>query len=218
LDPRSTVREGEFEMIAGSAGLAKQFTNYLKRAKGEGGLSLQQRAEILDLVKREYDSRLDQVQKRTEASTERAVRQLGIGTDNTQKVDRVKRDLLGGITLESGAEVINRNARIPNLDVPAGYNWAQAIDQMKNRTIDADTFVNQLRQEQAQTAQQQPAQEPSVFMAAVEQTRKDPTKVGQLEIQASRVKELMAKGEANWTPQEKAEAQALLQFFGIGRR
>lgn len=218
LDPRSTVREGEFEMIAGSAGLAKQFTNYLKRAKGEGGLSLQQRAEILDLVKREYDSRLDQVQKRTEASTERAVRQLGIGTDDTQKVDRVKRDLLGGITLESGAEVINRNARIPNLDVPAGYNWAQAIDQMKNRTIDADTFVNQLRQEQAQTAQQQPAQEPSVFMAAVEQTRKDPTKVGQLEIQASRVKELMAKGEANWTPQEKAEALALLQFFGIGRR
>lgn len=214
LDPGSTVREGEFAMIAGSAGLAKQFTNYLKKAQGEGGLSLQQRAEILDLVKREYDTRLDQVQKRTSASTERAARQLNIDTENTERIDTIKRDLLGGLSLESGAEIINKSARIPNVNVPAGYNWAQAIDQMKNRTIDADTFVNQLRQEQAQQPAQ-PAQEPSAFVTAVQQTRQDPTKAGQMDIQTRRLETLMSKGEANWSQQDKAEVQALLQFFGV---
>jgi len=223
LDPRSTVREGEFDTLAGSAGLAAQMNNYLSKAKGQGGLSLQQRAEIVDLVKREYNARVAQVQKRANAAVERASRQLGVGKEDVERRDRLKKDLLGGLSLESADEIINKTASIPGIKLPGDFDISSKLTEIKNKTIDPTEFLSSLRtqygieqQAQAAAAQQAPAEPKplSDIAARVEATRNDPGKAYLVDFQQKRLSELY-KRKANLTAEERAEAQGILKFFGV---
>jgi len=223
MDPRSTVRGEEFATLEGSAGLKQTMQNYLNKAKGEGGLSLQQRAEIMDLVKREYNARVAQVQKRANAAVDRASRQLGIRKEDAEKIDLLRKDLLAGLSLESGDALINKTAAIPGVKLPGDFDISGKLTEIKNRTLNADQFLANLRSQYGieQTTQQQPVQpaqpvrEPAFYEKAIDKIEKDPTMVGQLDMNERRLKTLMSKGEANWTPQEKAEVVALLKFFGV---
>jgi hypothetical protein len=223
MDPRSTVRGEEFATLEGSAGVKQTMSNYYRKAMGEGGLSLQQRAEIMDLVKREYNARVAQVQKRANAAVDRASRQLGIRKEDAEKVDLLRKDLLAGLSLESGDALINKTAAIPGVKLPGDFDISGKLTEIKNRTLNADQFLANLRsqygieqttqQQQAQPAQ--PVRESAFYEKAIDKIEKDPTKVGQLNMNERRLKTLMSKGEANWTLQEKAEVVALLKFFGV---
>jgi hypothetical protein len=232
LDPRSTVREGEFDTIAGSAGLAAQMNNYLSKAKGQGGLSLQQRSEIVDLVKREYNARVAQVQKRADAAVDRASRQLGIEKGDVERQDRLKQDLLGGLSLESADEIINKTATIPGVKLPGDFDISGRLTEIKDRTLNPEEFLANLRsqygieqqaqaaaaqQAQAAAAQQAPAEPKplSDIAAKVEATRNDPSKAFLVDFQQKRISELLAKDRANLTAEERAEWLGILKFFGV---
>jgi hypothetical protein len=224
LDPRSTVREGEFDTLAGSAGLAAQMNNYLSKAKGEGGLSLQQRSEIVDLVKREYNARVAQVQKRANAAVERASRQLGVAKEDVERRDRLKKDLLGGLSLESGDALINKSAVIPGVKLPGDFDISGRLTEIKNRTLNPEEFLSSLRtqygieqQAQAAAAQQAPAEPKplSDIAARVEATRNNPSKAFLVGFQQKRLSELLAKDRANLTAEERAELLGILKFFGV---
>jgi hypothetical protein len=224
LDPRSTVREGEFDTLAGSAGLAAQMNNYLSKAKGEGGLSLQQRSEIVDLVKREYNARVAQVQKRADAAVDRASRQLGVEKEDVERRDRLKKDLLGGLSLESGDALINKSAVIPGVKLPGDFDISGRLTEIKNRTLNPEEFLSSLRtqygieqQAQAAAAQQAPAEPKplSDIAARVEATRNNPSKAFLVGFQQKRLSELLAKDRANLTAEERAELLGILKFFGV---
>lgn len=224
LDPRSTVREGEFDTLAGSAGLAAQMNNYLSKARGQGGLSLQQRAEILDLVKREYNARVAQVQKRANAAVDRASRQLGIKKEDVERRERLKKDLLGGLSLESADEIINKTATIPGVKLPGDFDISSKLTEIKNKTIEPNEFLASLRtqygieqQAQAAATQQAPAEPKPLGEIAqkIEAARNDPGKAYLVDFQQKRLSELLAKGRANLTEEEQREAQGILKFFGV---
>lgn len=222
LDPRSTVREGEFDTIAGSAGLAAQMNNYLSKAKGQGGLSLQQRSEIVDLVKREYNARVAQVQKRADAAVDRASRQLGIEKGDVERQDRLKQDLLGGLSLESADEIINKTATIPGVKLPGDFDISGRLTEIKDRTLNPEEFLANLR---SQFGEQQPAPTPrtpeeqaqqrSVIEQKILDAQNDPGRAPMVEFNQKRLEELLAKGRNNLTVDERNEAQSILRFFGV---
>ena len=131
--------------------------------------------------------------------------------------------MLAGLSLESGDALINKTAAIPGVKLPGDFDISGKLTEIKNRTLNADQFLANLRSQYGieQTTQQQPVQpaqpvrEPAFYEKAIDKIEKDPTMVGQLDMNERRLKTLMSKGEANWTPQEKAEVVALLKFFGV---
>ena len=198
--------------------------NYLSKAKGEGGLSLQQRSEIVDLVKREYNARVAQVQKRADAAVDRASRQLGVEKEDVERRDRLKKDLLGGLSLESGDALINKSAVIPGVKLPGDFDISGRLTEIKNRTLNPEEFLSSLRtqygieqQAQAAAAQQAPAEPKplSDIAARVEATRNNPSKAFLVGFQQKRLSELLAKDRANLTAEERAELLGILKFFGV---
>jgi hypothetical protein len=219
IEPGMAVREGDEQAVKAAAGALNLAQNKIRNVfDNKGELSLKDRAQIMDIVERAYNGRLETFNKQVDASIMDAAK--SINRTDEKVITDLRSRFKGGLGDESYDAIVNRLATVPGAKAPEGFDFAEQVRQIARREISGEDVIANLKAkfDVEQTTQQQPAQAPSVFMAAVEKTRKDPTKVGQLETQASRVKELMAKGEANWTPQEKAEAQALLQFFGIGRR
>ena len=199
--------------------------NYLNKAKGQGGLSLAQRAEIMDLVKREYNARVAQVQKRANAAVDRASRQLGITAKDTDKRELLRKDLLAGLSLESGDALLNKSLTIPGVQLPGDFDIAGKLNDIKDRKLNGEEFLSSLRaqysiEEETPTAttQQAPAEPKPLGEIAqkIEAARNDPSKAFLVDFQQKQLSELLAKKrKGNLTEEEQRKALGILKFFEV---
>lgn len=74
LDPASTVREGEIQMVVGNRSIPQQFQGYAQKLAGGGSLLPKERNEILDIAKKRVEARKTQVDKTRKAFVDNAKR------------------------------------------------------------------------------------------------------------------------------------------------
>ena len=162
------------------------------------------------------------MQKRADAAVDRASRQLGIEKGDVERQDRLKQDLLGGLSLESADEIINKTATIPGVKLPGDFDISGRLTEIKDRTLNPEEFLANLR---SQFGEQQPAPTPrtpeeqaqqrSVIEQKILDAQNDPGRAPMVEFNQKRLEELLAKGRNNLTVDERNEAQSILRFFGV---
>ena len=215
-EPGLAVREGDEAAVKAASGAVNLAQNKIRNVfDGKGELSLKDRAQIMDIVERAYNGRLETFNKQVDASIMDASKSIN-RTDEKVIADLRSR-FKGGLGDESYDAIVNRLTTVPGAKAPEGFDFAEQVRQIARRETSGEDVIANLKAKFGveQTTQQQPAQEPSAFIAAVQQTRQDPTKAGNMDMNERRLETLMSKGEANWTQQDRAEVQALLQFFGV---
>ncbi|RPJ55474.1 MAG: hypothetical protein EHM12_12145 [Dehalococcoidia bacterium] len=74
LDPASTVREGEIQMVVGNRSIPQQFKGYAQKLAGGGSLLPKERQEILSVAKKRVEARKTQVDKTRKAFVDNAKR------------------------------------------------------------------------------------------------------------------------------------------------
>jgi hypothetical protein len=74
LDPASTVREGEIQMVVGNRSIPQQFRGYAQKLAGGGSLLPKERQEILSVAKKRVEARKTQVDKTRKAFVDNAKR------------------------------------------------------------------------------------------------------------------------------------------------
>ena len=216
IEPGLAVREGDEAAVKAASGAVNLAQNKIRNVfDGKGELSLKDRAQIMDIVERAYNGRLETFNKQVDASIMDASKSIN-RTDEKVIADLRSR-FKGGLGDESYDAIVNRLTTVPGAKAPEGFDFAEQVRQIARRETSGEDVIANLKAKFGveQTTQQQPAQEPSAFIAAVQQTRQDPTKAGNMDMNERRLETLMSKGEANWTQQDRAEVQALLQFFGV---
>jgi hypothetical protein len=217
IEPGLAVREGDEAAVKAASGAVNLAQNKIRNVfDGKGELSLKDRAQIMDIVERAYNSRLETFNKQVDASVSDAAKSINRKDENV--VADLRSRFKGGLGDESYDAIVNRLTTVPGAKAPEGFDFAEQVRQIARRETSGEDVIANLKAKfgvEQTTQQQQPVQEPSVFLSAVEQTRQDPTKAGQMDLQTRRLETLMSKGEANWSAQDRAEVQALLQFFGV---
>jgi hypothetical protein len=223
IEPGMAVREGDEQAVKAAAGALNLAQNKIRNVfDNKGELSLKDRAQIMDIVERAYNGRLETFNKQVDASIMDAAKSIN-RTDEKVIADLRSR-FKGGLGDESYDAIVNRLATVPGAKAPEGFDFAEQVRQIARREISGEDVIANLKakfdveqttQQQQQAQPAQPVREPAFYEKAIDKIQEDPTMVGQLDTNERRIRTLMSKGEANWTPQEKAEVVALLKFFGV---
>jgi hypothetical protein len=227
MDPDSVVRGSEADSIRKSSGPINALEAYLELAKGKGGLTMKQKAEIMDLVSGAHRTMTGDIQSLAGAETNVLKRQLGI--QNEAELEARKKELLGGMDLRPFNDIINQYARVSEGKTPEGTDFASLIDQIRSGKVAGDTVVQNLQRswgmQQAQKQELQPdapqvqGMQPATINTQIEATFADPAKQGQAASQQEVLKALLKKKKAQGlTPAEQAELTSSLNFFGLMMR
>ena len=224
MDPDSVVRGSEADSIRKSSGPINALEAYLELAKGKGGLTMKQKAEIMDLVSGAHRTMTGDIQSLAGAETNVLKRQLGI--QNEAELEARKKELLGGMDLRPFNDIINQYARVSEGKTPEGTDFASLIDQIRSGQIEGDTVVENLKRtwgmQQGQKQELQPdapqvqGMQPATITTQIEATFADPTKQGQAAQKQELLKALLKKKKTQGlTPAEQADLARSLNFFGL---
>lgn len=224
IEPGMAVREGDEAAVKAAAGAVNLAQNKIRNVfDGKGELSLKDRAQIMDIVERAYNSRLETFDKQVEAAAVDTAK--SINQRDPAIIEDLRKRLKGGLGNESYDKIVNRLTTVPGAKPPEDFDYAKTIREIAARKTTGDEVISNLRAQygieepaQAAAAQQAPAEPKplSDIAARVEATRNDPGKAYLVDFQQKRLSELLAKNKrVNLTAEERAEAQGILKFFGV---
>lgn len=223
IEPGLAVREGDEAAVKAAAGAVNLAQNKIRNVfDGKGELSLKDRAQIMDIVERAYNSRLETFDKQVEAAAGDTAK--SINQRDPAIIEDLRKRLKGGLGNESYDRIVNRLTTVPGAKPPEDFDFAKTIREIAARKTTGDEVIANLRaqygieqQAQAAAAQQASAEPKPLGEIAqrVEAARNDPGKAFLVDFQQKRLSELLAKGRANLTAEEQREAQGILKFFGV---
>ena len=152
IEPGMAVREGDEAAVKAAAGALNLAQNKIKNVfDGEGELSLQDRAQIMDIVERAYNGRLETFNNMLDSSIKDAAK--SINRDSEDVIADLKARFAGGLGRESYDQIVNRKGVISGAKLPSGFDFAGAIRGIARREIPADTFFDRIRSEFGQQEQ-----------------------------------------------------------------